>query len=188
MATLFDTGIFSVIGLDSEILVGATLGWFVGGTTTPVNTFTTSDLSIPNANPVPAQGDGRFPPIWIGAGAYKYVLKDAADNVLVTRDGYVISAAPPSFDPDLADFLSGDAPLPIDKGGTGSTSAVDAIAAIGGVPTTGGVALTGPIGQEAKGPYVYLAAGALVGGEFWVTAAADPDPRTGNNQFWATYP
>lgn len=188
MATLFDTGIFSVIGLDSELLVGATIGWFVSGTTTPVNSFTTSALSVANANPVPAAGDGRFPQIWLAAGTYKYVLKDADGNTLHTLDGYVAPADTPTYDPDLTDFLEGSEPLPIDKGGTGSDSAGDALAALGAVPLAGNVALTAQIGQSGKGPYLALGVGGLVGGLVWVTAAAASDPRTGNNQFWFKYP
>jgi len=188
MATLFDTGIFSVIGLDSELLSGATIGWFVAGTTTPANSYTTNALSVANANPVPASAAARFPAMWLAPGSYKYVLKDASGNTLLTRDGFIAESAPPSFDPDLDDFLAGDEPLPIAKGGTASTSAGDAIVSLGGVPLTGGVSLTGQLGQSGKGPYLALAVGGLVGGLVWVTDDAAADPRTGNNQFWFKYP
>lgn len=187
MATLFDTGIFSVIGLDSELLVGATIGWYVGGTTTPIDSFTTSALSIANTNPVPAAGDGRFPPMWLAPGTYKYILKDVGGSTLHTLDGYIAPAPTPTYDPDLTDFLEGTEPLPIANGGTASTSAVDALAALGAAPLAGAT-FTGAIGQATKGPYLYLSTGGLVGGETFITDDATPDPRTGPNQIWATYP
>jgi hypothetical protein len=176
-----------VIGLNSELLVGATIGWYVGGTTTPINSFTTSALSIANQNPVPADANGRFPAMWLAPGTYKYVLTPGGGETPVTLDGYVAPADTPDIDATLDDFLAGNAPLPIASGGTASGSAVDAIAALGGAPLAGAT-FTGPIGQGSKGPYLYLSAGGLVGGIVFVTAAAASDPRTGNNQFWATYP
>lgn len=191
MATQFDTGIFSVIDNASALLVDAKLYWYVGGTTTPVNTFTTSALDVENSNPVEADADGRFPAIWLAPGTYKYILTDATsspESPIVTRDGYIADSAPPSFDPGLDDFLAGDEPLPIANGGTASTSAVDALANLGAVPVAGAVALTGQIGQSTKGAYLYNAVGGLVGGAVYVTADDAADPRDGNNQFWFKYP
>ncbi len=114
-------------------------------------------------------------------------MKDSGGSTLHTLDGYIASAAPPTFDPDLTDFLAGSDPLPIANGGTASESAVDALTALGAAPLAGAT-FTGAIGQTAKGPYLYLSAGGLVGGIMFVTASGATDPRTGNNQFWATYP
>lgn len=86
MAVSFDTGIFSVIGLSSELLVGAKLYWYATGTSTPLATYSDNALSVPNANPVVAGADGRFGPIFLQSAAYKYVLKTALGVTLVTRD------------------------------------------------------------------------------------------------------
>lgn len=186
MATLFDTGIFSAVGLDSELLSGATIGWYVGGTTTPIDSFTTSALSVANLNPVPAGADGRFPAIWLAAGTYKYILKTSAGVTLATRDGFIAAAAAPSFSTDLTDFLAGDDPLPLANGGTNATSAVDALATLGALPKAGG-ALTGGITQTGNGAYMFEATSSALAGAVFVTANNAADPRTGNNQWWATY-
>lgn len=86
MAYLFDNGIFSVIGIGSEILVGAKLYWYVAGTSTPQDTYNDDDLVTPNTNPVIADSAGRFPQMWLGGTPYKFILKDAADVTLRTQD------------------------------------------------------------------------------------------------------
>ena len=102
--TLFDTGIFSIIGLNSELLIGAKLYWFVAQTSTPATTYTTSALSIANPNPVPTDATGRFRPIWLGAGPYKYILQDVQGNVLRTIDNFTPVAA--YLDDYIADAAS----------------------------------------------------------------------------------
>lgn len=92
--TLFDSGIFSVIGLNSELLIGAELYWFVAETSTPAPTYSNPELTIANANPVPFDNAGRLPQIWLGAGPYKYVLVGPdgdIDSPLVTVDKYTPS-------------------------------------------------------------------------------------------------
>lgn len=86
MAYLFDPGIFSVDGLDGEILPGAKLYWYQAGTSTPLATYSDQDLTIPNTNPVLASADGRFPSIWLQAAEYKLVLKSFDDITLTTRE------------------------------------------------------------------------------------------------------
>src|SRR6478609_2043954 len=93
MALLFDPGIFSVIGLASELLVGAKLYWYTTGTSTPLATYSDQALTVPNANPVVANADGRFPAIWLQEASYKLVLKTALDLTLVTRFPIVGSTA-----------------------------------------------------------------------------------------------
>src|SRR6478609_4366555 len=93
MALLFDPGIFSVIGLASELLVGAKLYWYTTGTSTPLATYSNQALSVPHAHPVVANADGRFPAIWLQEASYKLVLKSALDVTLVTRDPIVGTTA-----------------------------------------------------------------------------------------------
>lgn len=88
MAALFDTGIFSVLTSAGAIDPGATLDWYVAGTTTRVDTYTTAAASVANANPVVADANGRFGQIWLTNGTYKYVLKSSAGSTLKTVDNF----------------------------------------------------------------------------------------------------
>lgn len=103
MSTLFDPGIFSIVGLGGEILPGARLYWYAAGTSTPLDTYSDPGLTIPNPNPVLAQGDGRIPIIYLGDQSYKLVLTDATGVPLMTREG--ISSPDVGIRNELADFL-----------------------------------------------------------------------------------
>lgn len=189
MALLFDTGLFSVIGLDSEIEVGSKLYWFQANTTTPTDTYTTPALNVANTNPVLAQADGRFPEIWLAPGDYKYVLTapgGSPADPIHTVDDFNVSDTPPSFDPALDDFFSGNEPLPIAKGGTGSTSAVNALDALGALATTGGT-VTGNIVRSGQGVHHFWITAALNSGGWALTTVSDPDPTTQPGQVWARY-
>lgn len=189
MAQLFDDGIFSVIDEASAIQVGAKLYWYVANTATPANTYADPDLGTPNANPVLAQGDGRFPQMWLAPGDYKYVLT-APDSTpadpLVSVDDFNVPDSPPSFDPSLDDFLAGDAPLGIDAGGTGETSAPNAIAALGGLPVAGGT-MTDDIIRSTKGVYPFWDSATMNSGGMFLTVDSDPDPTDSPGQIWFKY-
>lgn len=186
VAQLFDDGIFSVIDAASAIQVGAKLYWFVANTSTPVDTYSDPELTVENTNPVLADADGRFPQMWLAPGLYKYVLTAPDGNPmspLVSVDDYRVSDEPETFGPDLADFLAGDEPLPIASGGTGQTSAVNAIAALGGLPTTGGT-VTGNIVRSGKGVTLFWETAAMVNGNAFLTVDSDPDPSSLSGQIW----
>lgn len=180
MAFLFDTGIFSVIGLDSAIEVGAKLYWYVADTATPVDTYSNPELTVPNTNPVLAGADGRFPTMFLAPGDYKYILT-AADSTpadpLHTQDDYNVPDTPPSFDPDLDDFLAGDVPLPVASGGTGATSAVNARTNLGAFATTGGN-VSGNITRTSKGVHLFWETAALNNGNVFLVEEGDPNPAT----------
>lgn len=93
MASLFDTGIFSVVGLDGEILVGAQLTFYAAGTSTLKNTYSNQVLNIPNPNPLTAGADGRFQQIWLADSSYKFVLTDAYGVSLYSLDNFSGSAS-----------------------------------------------------------------------------------------------
>lgn len=186
VAQLFDDGIFSVIDETSAIQVGAKLYWYTSGTDTLVDTFSDADLTTENTNPVLAAADGRFPQMWLAPGLYKYVLTAPNGNPmspLRTVPYYRVSDEPETFDPDLADFLAGDEPLPIASGGTGQTSAVNAIAALGGLPAAGGT-VTGNITRSTKGVTLFWETAAMVNGNAFLTVDSDPDPTTLAGQIW----
>lgn len=66
---------------------GAKLVAYQANTTTPQDTYTTAALAVANANPVIADADGRFPPIFLGDGlTYDLILKDANDTVIWTAE------------------------------------------------------------------------------------------------------
>jgi len=186
MATLFDNGIFSVLGINAQILVGAKLYWYVGETTTPATTYSDVDLTIPNTNPVVADATGRFPTIGLNAGYYKYVLTDASGVVLKTQDKVTVAADSPTFASGLTSFLAGTSALPIANGGTGSATAGDAITALGGLPTTGGT-VTGTITRSTKGAHLYMDTAAMANGGVFLTAAAASDPTSLAGQIWLKY-
>jgi hypothetical protein len=58
---------------------GAKANFYVTGTTTRLDTYNSAGLSVANSNPVEADSDGRFPPIYFAASRYKIVLTDAND-------------------------------------------------------------------------------------------------------------
>lgn len=84
MAWLFDTSIFSVTGSNSDIIPGATLSFYVVGTSALLATYSDSGLSVPNANPVVADANARFPAIWMQEAAYKVILKNFDGTTLST--------------------------------------------------------------------------------------------------------
>lgn len=65
-------------------LSGGLLYTYVAGTTTPQTTYTSSDGSIPNSNPIILDAAGRVPSeIWLLSGEeYKFLLK-SSDNVQI---------------------------------------------------------------------------------------------------------
>lgn len=189
MAFLFDTGLFSIIGLDSEIEVGSKLYWYVANTATPVDTYSNPELTVANTNPVLAQADGRFPEMWLAPGSYKYILTapgGSPADPLNSIDGFLVPDTPPSFDPTLDDFLAGAAPLPIAHGGTNSTSSVNALTALGAFPQVGGV-VGGGIIRATAGAHLFWQTAAMDNGNVYLTPLADPDPTSLPGQVWARY-
>lgn len=189
MAFLFDNGLFSIIGLDSEIEVGSRIYWRVAGTDTPVDSYSNPGLSVANTNPVLAEADGRFPEMWLAPGDYKFILtppNGTPADPIRTVDDYSVPDTPPSFDPALEDFLAGTEPLPIASGGTGETSAVNALASLGGLPLAGGT-VTGNIVRSGKGVVHFWETAAMNNGNWFLTPVADPDPTTLAGQVWARY-
>lgn len=184
---LFDTGLFSVIDEASAIGIGWELSFYTANTTTRIITYTTAGGSTENTNPVLSDGDGRFPEIWIVDGqTIKWVLADADGAILTTVDDYEIATLPPTIDPALDDFLAGDEPLPIASGGTGETSAANAIGALGGLSTAGGT-VTDDIIRSTKGVYLYNGAAGQTAGGVFVTIDSDPDPTSAAGEWWAKY-
>ena len=90
MSTLFAPPWYVPVSGAGTTYPGAKLYFYETGTTTPKDTFSDPDLdpSHLHANPVVADADGQFPPIYLEAGEYKAVLKTSADATLDTVDPY----------------------------------------------------------------------------------------------------
>ena len=67
---------------NGDPLSGGTLGFFNQGTTSvQQDTFSDASLTIPNANPVVLDGEGRLPNIIFGSGVYKVFLRSAPTSI-----------------------------------------------------------------------------------------------------------
>lgn len=86
MASRYSNAFVQVFDGNADTLPGAKLEFFAPGTTTNQDTFSDSDLTTSNSNPVIADGDGRFGPIYLSDLTYKVVLSTASDVVIATAD------------------------------------------------------------------------------------------------------
>lgn len=131
---LFDIGLFNALSAAGALGTGWKLHFYTGGTATPITTYNARTGGSANANPVVADANGRFDEIWItDSQTIKWVLADASDVAKVTVDDYLIDAAGTTFDANLLAFLANatGTPLAVAYGGTGSTTAANARAALG---------------------------------------------------------
>jgi hypothetical protein len=94
--------------LDSSgaTIAGATLTFYASGTTTPQDTFSDEALTVPNSNPVVADGSGRFGPIYLQDLSYTVLSKDA-DGVLIYTQDNVDGAA---INPQLSALVDDTTP------------------------------------------------------------------------------
>ncbi len=67
-------------------LAAAEIYTYETGTTTPKATYSDAGLSVANANPIEADSAGRFGDIFLDAGDYRFVLKDADGATIWTAD------------------------------------------------------------------------------------------------------
>lgn len=75
-------------------LSGGKLYSYIAGTSTPSGTYQDPAGVTPNTNPIILDGAGRADVyINVGGGAYKFVLTDANDVVIWTKDNVTVSAA-----------------------------------------------------------------------------------------------
>ena len=74
-AVLAFQGYLRVLKDNGDVCADAKATWYVAGTTTPTDTYTTSALSVANANPVEANALGVFPEMWLSPSvSYKVVI------------------------------------------------------------------------------------------------------------------
>lgn len=85
MAALFDNH-FQANDANGAPIAGAKLFFYVAGTTTALATYQDAGATTPHANPVVADSMGLFPPIYIAAPLYKFVLQTAGGVTIQTVD------------------------------------------------------------------------------------------------------
>ena len=88
MATLFQLPKASPVSAGNSYAL-ARLYFYQAGTTTKITTYTTSALSVANANPVVADANGVFPPIFVNEGTnttYRVQLKTSAEVLVYDVD------------------------------------------------------------------------------------------------------
>lgn len=71
---------------NGNLAVGFKLYTYTTNTTTPLATYTDAALTTPNANPIILDSRGECV-IYLQDALYRYVLKDASDATIWTRDG-----------------------------------------------------------------------------------------------------
>ena len=86
MSNRFVLPIQSVFDGNGSPLSGATLDFYITGTTTRLDTYSDAALTTANANPVVANSAGRFPAIFMLPQEYKVVLKDSGGSTIWTED------------------------------------------------------------------------------------------------------
>lgn len=180
---LFDEGLFSVIDEASAIGVGWRLTFYTANTTSTINSYSAPSGGVANTIPVLSDAQGRFPQMWLDDGqTIKWALANELGEIITTVDDFDIPSQPPSFNPDLDDFLTDPSadPLPIAYGGTGETSAVNALAALGGM-STNAPSVSGQITQTSRGVYHFWESAALTFGNHFLIPEGDPDPAGFNS-------
>lgn len=86
MPTLFTPPRYTPVSGNGTTYPAGLLYFYTTGTSTPKNTYSESSLSTPNANPVVADANGLFGPIYLTTGDYKVILKDSDANTIWTVD------------------------------------------------------------------------------------------------------
>ena len=87
MAGLFPLSRMQQFDDNGELLIGARLFLFDGGTTTPRVGYRDSSLTSPHPNPIVADAAGRLPLIYIDDGFYRQRLTDASGVLIFDDDG-----------------------------------------------------------------------------------------------------
>lgn len=88
MATLTPVVFFQALDNNGDPLSNGTIDSYEAGTTTPKDTYTDADETATNTNPIVLDANGRAD-IWLGEGAYKFVLKDSSGTTIQTVDDFV---------------------------------------------------------------------------------------------------
>lgn len=96
MALLFAPPFYRATDLSNAPIPGAFIGFFKTQTSTPQPIYADVGLTVPLANPLPSDGNGVYPAIWLDDSlpAYKFVLY-APDQNDITIPGAVLRTGDP---------------------------------------------------------------------------------------------
>lgn len=86
MANRFNSPNQQFVDATGTPYAGGALSFFASGTSTPLNTFSNSGLTIANTNPIVLDSAGRAGSVFLQNLAYKVVLADANNNQIWTED------------------------------------------------------------------------------------------------------
>ncbi len=86
MANLMTAPRMVAVDGDGLVMAGALLYFYITGTSTPKDVYTTAAGGTAFTQPVEADADGLFPAIYLGTGEYKIILKTAAGVTVWTTD------------------------------------------------------------------------------------------------------
>lgn len=106
---------------NGERALGAQAYFFAAGTSTPYPVYEDADETEPHTHPVEADGNGRWPAVFVPFGTYKVLITDSGGSTLITIDDIPNPApADPGEGVDAnAIFQTGDMIL-VGKNGTRS--------------------------------------------------------------------
>ena len=83
-AAVFPT--MQTVQIDGLVQYSARAHFYEPGTTTPKTVYTTAALDVAHPNPLPVNGVGRFPPIYLGPGNFRVQIKTDAGTLLEDYD------------------------------------------------------------------------------------------------------
>lgn len=152
MATLFNAFYVPVDG-NGNVRASAKLYFYGTGTSTPANTYSDSGLSVTNANPVVADANGLFGPIYLdNSTTYKAVLKDSNDVTIATRDP--ITSLTPAAISGVLGYTPGN-PTGSSTSFLANDVAMPAVTTYYAGPNTGSIGASGQIWEIAAKAMLY---------------------------------
>lgn len=110
-----------IIDLNGEPVSGAKIRVYAPTTTTPMDVFSDTFLTVPVEQPIIADAAGRILRLYV-AGPYKIRIEDSEGELIVERDNQ---------DPALPNGFGGVDLVPVASGGTGAPNAAAARANLG---------------------------------------------------------
>lgn len=93
MATSFAPILLQAFDDYGALLAGGKLYTYEAGTTTPLATYQDLNGGTANTNPVILNSAGRATVRVTNGTAYKFILKDSSDNIIVTLDNIIVGTA-----------------------------------------------------------------------------------------------